>query len=175
MIAALQRGEVVAYPTEAVFGLGCDPRQELAVRQVLRLKQRPEEKGLILIAAEIDQLDHWLDMDAVTEQWPHVLERWPGPVTWLLPCRPSTPRWLRGQFETLAVRVTAHPQAAQLCRDFGGALVSTSANPAGLEPARSPQAVADYFPDMVCAEGEVDVSAQPSTILDAQTQRVIRP
>ena len=132
----LRRGGVVAYPTEAVYGLGCDPWNGEAVRRILAMKQRPEAKGLILIAAEPAQLApfvDWLEPVRMSE----ILATWPGPHTWLLPARPETPVWLRGQHDTLAVRVTAHPLAAALCRSAGMALVSTSANLASRRPART--------------------------------------
>ena len=132
----VRRGGVVAYPTEAVYGLGCDPWNGPAVRRILAMKRRPEAKGLILIAAELAQIApfvQWLDPTRMAE----VLDTWPGPHTWLLPARSETPIWLRGQHDTLAVRVTAHPLAAALCRAAGMALVSTSANLASQAPART--------------------------------------
>jgi len=132
----LHRGGVIAYPTEAVFGLGCDPLNEQAVLRLLDIKQRAVDKGLILIAAHWRQLQPYLEpvADDIRER---LDESWPGPVTWLLQARPQTPTWLRGRHETLAVRVTAHPLAAALCDAFGGAIVSTSANASGRPPARS--------------------------------------
>ncbi|MCB1772438.1 MAG: Sua5/YciO/YrdC/YwlC family protein [Gammaproteobacteria bacterium] len=132
----LRGGGIVAYPTEAVFGLGCDPLNERAVMRLLDIKRRAVDKGLILIASEWRQLRPFLEPvpDAIREQ---LDASWPGPVTWVLKAPPETPTWLRGQFPTLAVRVTAHPLAAALCAAFGGALVSTSANASGRPPARS--------------------------------------
>lgn len=132
----LRRGGVVAYPTEAVYGLGCDPWNGSAVRRILAMKRRPEAKGLILIAAELAQLApfvQWLEPTRMAE----IFATWPGPHTWLLPARPETPVWLRGQHDTLAVRVIAHPLAAALCRATGMALVSTSANRTSQTPART--------------------------------------
>ncbi len=172
----VRQGGVVAYPTEAVYGLGCDPRNEPAVRRILALKGRPWDKGLILIAADPDQLTPFvLPMDEALAA--RVGPTWPGPVTWLLPARPETPTWLRGAHETLACRVTAHPVARRLCTLAGTALVSTSANPAGAPPARSAAEVARYFPDGLDAivEGPVDTDARPTEIRDARTGRVLRP
>lgn len=134
---------VIAYPTEAVYGLGCLPERYAAVQHLLALKQRPWEKGLILIAADLHQLDAYLE-PLTPEIAARVLPTWPGPVTWLLAARPTTPLWLRGTHSTLAVRVTAHPLAATLCR-LVGPLVATSANPAGRPPARHPWLVRRYF------------------------------
>ncbi|MGB5495457.1 MAG: Sua5/YciO/YrdC/YwlC family protein, partial [Sedimenticolaceae bacterium] len=104
----LRAGGVVAYPTEAVFGLGCDPLNRSAVLRLLAIKQRPMDKGLILIANRLEQLLPFLrPLDPKVEQ--RLQETWPGPVTWLLPAHPAAPRWLRGRHTKLAVRVTAHP------------------------------------------------------------------
>ncbi len=173
---AVRRGGVIAYPTEAVFGLGCDPRNESAVRRILALKHRPWEKGLILIAAHPDQLAPYvLPLDPPLRA--RVLPTWPGPVTWLLPARPETPTWLRGAHQTLACRVTAHPIARRLCEQAATALVSTSANPAGLPPARGAAQVRDYFPEGLDAivDGPVDPTAGPTEIRDAHSGRVLRP
>jgi L-threonylcarbamoyladenylate synthase len=171
----LAEGGVVAYPTEAVYGLGCDPWSEDAVRRVLAVKRRPERKGLILIAADFAQLNPLVGpLDA--PRMADVLATWPGPVTWLLPARRCTPRWLTGSHATLAVRVTAHPLAAALCRAWGGALVSTSANLNRRPPARTALEVrqrlgraVDFVLNGACAGRD-----RPSTIMDGLTGTVIR-
>src|SRR5438128_401563 len=131
-VEVLRQGGVVAYATEYCFGLGCDPMNERAVDKLLRVKRRPRHKGLILIAASIDQLSPY-----VKETPPQVAATWPGPHTWLLDPRRVVPRWLTGAHERIAVRVTSHPQAAGLCAAARMAIVSTSANRAGHVPARS--------------------------------------
>lgn len=173
--AILHRGGIIAYPTEAVFGLGCDPSREAAVVKVLQLKQRPIEKGLIVIAATVDQLYPFI-AKGVFAQFPDVLQSWPGPNTWLLPCKKNTPKWLTGEHDTLAVRVTAHPIAAALCRAFNGPLVSTSANPSNKEPARNKKAVETFFPSMldIIVDGEVNVEASVSSIRDARNGQLLR-
>ncbi|MBF3320793.1 Sua5/YciO/YrdC/YwlC family protein, partial [Leptospira borgpetersenii serovar Hardjo-bovis] len=100
IVDVLKKEQVIAYPTEAVFGVGCDPDSETAVKRLLELKQRPMEKGLILIAANFDQLKPYIDDAALTpEQREGVFARWPGPVTFVFPAKPSTPRWLTGRFD----------------------------------------------------------------------------
>jgi len=173
-LTALQQGEVIAYATEAVYGLGCDPDNQFAVERLLKLKQRPIDKGLIIVAGELSQLANWIDVEAVSAAYPHVLHSWPGHSTWLLPCKPETPQWLTGQFDTLAVRVSAHPGINKLCAAFGKGIVSTSANPSGAEPARNAQQAQAYFPALNVLQGEVNKVAQPSIIRDAQSLEVIR-
>lgn len=88
-VAALQHDRVIAYATEAVFGLGCDPDSEAAVQRLLAIKQRPVEKGLILIAADLAQLQDYIDLDQLTsEQLAKVEASWPGPFTWIMPLVP---------------------------------------------------------------------------------------
>lgn len=172
----LRKGGIVAYPTEAVYGLGCDPRNKQAVQRLLEIKQRDPLKGLILIAASFDQLAPYLTaLDDNTRA--RVMPTWPGPSTWLLPARDDVSPLLRGAHHTLAVRVTAHPQAAALCRAFGGALVSTSANRSHNPPARASEQVrAELGSDLNdILEGPVGTLANPTEIRDGATGTVLRP
>jgi L-threonylcarbamoyladenylate synthase len=168
-------GGVIAYPTEAVFGLGCDPANRGAVTRLLTLKDRPEAKGLILIASHWEQLEPWLDSFPL--RWRQKLEAsWPGPVTWLIPARRDCPRWLRGQHDTLAVRVTAHALVRRLCDSLDSALVSTSANRSGCRPARSVLEVRLQFGRRIdfVLPGRLGKLGRPSQIRDLATGRVIR-
>jgi L-threonylcarbamoyladenylate synthase len=128
-------GGVIAYPTEAVFGLGCLPRDRRAVMRVLAIKRRSWRKGLILIGADLEQLERYAVLPPEPRR-SEVLAGWPGPHTWVLDARPDAPRWITGGGASVAVRVTAHPLAAELCRAVGDALVSTSANVSGRPPHR---------------------------------------
>lgn len=165
---ALRRGWVVAYPTEAVYGLGCDPFNEAAVRYLLRLKRRSETKGLILVAAGLAAIEPLVDLAKIPRR-DEVLASWPGSTTWLLPARPCVPQWLFGAHDSLAIRVTAHPVAAALSRAFGGAIVSTSANLSGHSPARTPLRLWCQFPrrEIHFLPGRVGGASRPSRIVDA--------
>lgn len=174
-VAALRAGGVVAYPTEAVWGLGCDPFDEAAVRRIFALKGRSEAKGLILIAADIAQVECWLG--ALTPaQRATVVATWPGPYTWIVPA-PSAPAWLRGDHGSLAVRVSAHAGVQALCRAWGGALVSTSANRSGEAPLAGPEALRREFGEGLgyILPGALGGDARPSEIRDAVTGAVLRP
>ena len=172
---ALGLGKVVAYPTEAVYGLGCDPYNEAAVKKILSIKQRPEEKGLILIAAHIAQILPFIE-EVDAKIWAQVSAKWPGPVTWLLPVRQSVPKILTGGYTAIALRVSRHPLVQALCEAYGGAIVSTSANIQGAMPARTYQEVIDQFSNKVdfILPGTVDLKARPSQIIDALTGKVVR-
>ncbi len=176
-VAALRRGGVIAYPTEGVWGLGCDPFDAIAVRKLLAIKQREESKGLILIAAHLAQIEALIDAHALpAERLQEVLASWPGPHTWLMPCVASVPAWVRGAHATQALRVSAHPDVVALCEAFGGPLVSTSANLAGAEPARE----ADALDPALLARldgvlgGETGGLAAPTAIRDSTTGAVLR-
>lgn len=175
---AVARGGVVAYPTEAVYGLGCDPMNAASVRRILAIKGRDEDKGLILIAADFDALARYVELVRLpSERMAEINASWPGPSTWLLPAHDETPRWLTGRHDTLAVRVTAHPVAAALCRAVGGALVSTSANRSNRPPTRDALQVRRqlaHAPDMLLVTGRCGGASRPSTIRDARTGRVLR-
>jgi len=131
-------GGVIAYPTEGVFGLGCDPHDHDAVLRILELKERPADAGLILIAASRTQLDEWIDPSAAEER---ALSANSGFITWVVTAAAGCPDWITGGRPTCAVRITQHPIAAALCREADQALVSTSANRHGQRPATSTLAV----------------------------------
>ena len=168
-------GGLIAYPTEAVYGLGCDPLNWRAVRHLLQLKQRSMDKGLILIAARFEQLRPYItEPDQKVMQEVHA--SWPGPATWLLPAAPDAPLWLTGRHNSLAVRVTDHPLAAALCNACDSALVSTSANISGHTPARTPLDVYQQFDNQLeyILHGPVGSLGQPTPIRDALNNRLIR-
>ncbi len=168
-------GGIIAYPTEAVYGLGCNPRDGAAVQRLLAIKRRPIGKGLILIAARVEDLQPYI-IALPTKTRSKLRKSWPGPVTWLLPARPQVPDWLRGNHDTLAVRVTAHPLAAALCRACGGVLVSTSANINKRPPARSALSVRRRFGTTIdyVLNGSLGGLAKPTPIIDARSGRVLR-
>lgn len=175
-IAKLQQQAVIAYPTEAVFGLGCDPDSETAVMRLLALKQRPMEKGLILVAADYQQLQPYLgDQQLSPNQRNRMFSCWPGPVTWVVPTSTDTPPWLTGGFNSLAVRVSAHPDVRTLCRVFGKPLVSTSANLTGTPPCCTVTEVrAQFGTDFPLLVGNTEGRSNPSEIRDAMTGKLIR-
>lgn len=172
---AVAEGGLIAYPTEAVYGLGCDPMNEDAVARLLAVKRRPLHKGLIVLAADLEQLLPFLaPLNAALER--KLDQTWPGPVTWILPASPATPFWLTGNRPSLAVRVTNHPLAAELCAACGP-LVSTSANVTGSAPARTAlQARLRLGPSIdVVVPGTVGGLLQPTEIRDGLSGNIVRP
>ena len=169
---AIQKGGVVAYATEYCFGFGCDPMNRSAVLHLLRIKRRTSDKGLILIAADVDQLDSYVDNIPAP-----VLATWPGPHTWLLEPREGVPGWITGDHPRIALRVTAHPQAAALCQAAGMAIISTSANRSGGAPTRSYRETLRRFKGEVdyVLPGMVGDAPAPTPIRDAITDELVRP
>ncbi|HOY23433.1 MAG TPA: L-threonylcarbamoyladenylate synthase [Cellvibrio sp.] len=170
------QGGVVAYPTEAVWGLGCNPFSEDAVMRLLEMKQRPVNKGLILLASDISLFEPFIyHLNDIQRQ--RIKKTWPGPVTWLVPNNGLAPKWITGDYTGVALRVTDHPVAAGLSKAFGAPIVSTSCNLQGREPARSGFDVHRYFGDELDAitSGAVGKRAKPSEIRDLMTGEVVRP
>jgi len=171
----LKDGGIIAYPTEAVYGLGCDPLNPEAVERLLSLKQRPWQKGMILIAASIKQLQPYIQPIAAEYQ-SRLDETWPGPNTWLIPASEKCPEWIRGSHTTVAVRVTSHQLVQYLCNTFGGAIVSTSANRAGMIPARTSLKVQRELGNSIdyCLHGELGGAEKPTTIRSLISNQLIR-
>ncbi|MCE8003081.1 L-threonylcarbamoyladenylate synthase [Billgrantia ethanolica] len=174
-VAALRDGGVIAYPTEGVWGLGCDPDNDEAVAHLLRLKERDPAKGLILIAASIAQFAPWLE-GLPPELHAPLVASWPGPNTWLVPHNGRTHALVRGAHECVALRVSDHQGVVALCQAFGGPIVSTSANKASEPSAMSAAEVREIFGDELDAivEGELGGLDRPSTIRDLRSGRVLR-
>jgi L-threonylcarbamoyladenylate synthase len=171
----IRAGGIVAYPTEAVFGLGCLPFDRDAVLRLLAIKQRRLQKGLVLIAARFEDLAPLIELPEAPMRR-KILATWPGPVTWVLPARRAAPWWITGRRDTLAVRVTAHALAGALCARVGAPLVSTSANVSRRPPhrrllqlRRDLGALVDYV-----LPGPLGDSARPTAIRDGRTGRTLR-
>ena len=172
--AHLRRGGLIAYPTESCYGLGCDPDNRSAVQRLLRLKQRPQHKGLILIASGYRQVARYLHPLTSSQQQQLEIAGTQA-VTYLMPALHSAPRWLRGGHDTLAIRLTAHQQAAQLCRGVDSALVSTSANRSGQRPAKTYAQCRRLFGRKVWVlPGRVGKNRKPSTIAMWADGKIIR-
>lgn len=175
LAAHLKRGGLIAYPTESCYGLGCDPRNRAAVQRLLKLKARPQHKGLILIAGRYAQLRRFLQPLNIAEQ-ARLQHDGAEAITYLMPIQRHVPRHLRGNHKTLAVRWTAHPDAAQLCNALNMALVSTSANYSGGRPARSAAQCRKLFGAKVkILAGRIGKRKKTSTIRAWSSNQIIRP
>lgn len=169
----LLRGGVIAYPTEGVFGLGCLPDDFAAVERLLGIKQRQARKGLILIAANSEQLDGWIALPSgrsIPEPDPM------NPVTWIVPASESVPAIIRGEHEGLAVRITSNPVAAAICNAVDSPIVSTSANLSGKPAARNRFVLRRQFAQHVdyIVPGDCGPASGASEIRDFASNHVLR-
>ncbi|QJC30441.1 Sua5/YciO/YrdC/YwlC family protein [Enterobacteriaceae endosymbiont of Neohaemonia nigricornis] len=174
-IRVLQLGEIIAYPTESVFGLGCDPDNKKAVYKLLSIKQRSVNKGLILVTGNYQQLLKYINIDILSiKQKQYILSTWPGMLTWTIPTSLYTPKWLTGQFQTIAVRVTNFYLIKQICNAFGKPIISTSANISGHKPCLTAKEVFDVFKTKIfIIKGNVG-GYNPSEIKHSLTNQIIR-
>ncbi len=170
----LRRGGIIAYATESCFGLGCDPDNERALRKLLRIKRRPKSKGLIIVGDRFERFSSLLN-GVSEENMRRMQATWPGPHTWLAPAKARVKRALRGRHAALAVRVTAHEDAHNLCARLASALVSTSANRAGQRPGKTTRECLRRFGrNVMVIPGKIGVRKNPSTIQDLRTGKIFR-
>ena len=171
----LRAGHVIAYPTEAVYGLGCDPANKPAIRKLLALKGRRESAGFVLIASRFSQLKPWIPTldESLMDK---AMQTWPGPVTWLFPRARGVPDYVAGKHDTIALRITAHGPSRALCDAFGSALISSSANHTASRPARNAAEVEAYFGDQLAGilAGPLGGATNPSEIRDLVSGKIIR-
>ncbi|BCM24065.1 L-threonylcarbamoyladenylate synthase [Methyloradius palustris] len=172
----LRSGGVIAYPTESIFGLGCDPDNRLAVQRILRIKQRPKHKGLILLADRFSAFQRYI-APLTASQIASMQHSWLGkaPHTWLVPAAKDCPKWLSGKHKTIAIRVTQHAFSKRLCKQLGMALVSTSANKSGHQPAKTSRQCYKLFSGQTrILPGMTAGAKKPSTIQDLLTGKILR-
>ncbi|MFC3874994.1 L-threonylcarbamoyladenylate synthase [Neisseria musculi] len=174
LAAHLKQGGLVAYPTESCYGIGCLPYHTRALKKLVCLKKRPQNKGMIVIGNSLAQLLPLLGRPS--ESMTAMLEnQWPAPETFLLPCR-RLPLLLRGRGRSkLAVRVPAHSTARQLCKALNTPLVSTSCNRAGGRPCKTEREARRLFGRSVrVIGGRIGGRKTPSRIIDAETGQRLR-
>ncbi len=168
----LRRGEVVVYPTETVYGLAVDPASESALERLFAVKGRREDHPVLLIIADALQLQPWVaEISANAQACMEVF--WPGPLSLLFPHADGLPAALTAGSAKICVRCPACPVARELCRVFGGAVTSSSANRSGEPPARSLQ---ELHLDGVAlgVDGGVLPARVPSTVYDPDGDRILR-
>jgi len=170
IVAALKDGEVVLYPTEGVWGMGCDPSNEEAIERLIGLKGRSQGKGFILVGSELSHFKKYAEVESHRNK---LLSKWPGPHTWLVPALKTSPL-LSGGKKTIALRMSKHKEVVAICNEFGGALVSTSANKEGVQTSLKIKEVQEIFPGIKAMKGELGGLNKPSTIEDLVTGEVIR-
>jgi L-threonylcarbamoyladenylate synthase len=175
-ITAINSGGIVAYPTEAVWGLGCNPWDIDAVKRLLKIKQRSHSKGFVIVASSIDQISK-LCTELPQSKLQQLQQTWPGPYNWIIPDKQSWfPNIVRGGHSGIAIRVSDHPLIKKLCNAAGHPLISTSANISGQLPCLTAQQVDTVFADKISGfiNGDLGDSTQPCLIRDLTTGKIIR-
>lgn len=174
-VNALNNGDVIAYPTEHCFGLGCDPNNQQAIEHLLKIKQRQPEQGVILIAASIEQIECYVNLQS-SPYLDEILASWPGAYTWVLPARDHVSSWVKGRHQSVAVRVTNNKISKELCTQYGGAIVSTSANRHGQAAMLDAKSVIGEMGDELAyvLDEPVGGAQSASTIRDGMTGSKLR-
>jgi L-threonylcarbamoyladenylate synthase len=173
-VHCVRRGGIIAYPTETVYGLGCDPLCAEAVNEINELKGRNAGKGLILVASRLQQLDTLIDVSDRNQRAAIVGEH--VPTSWIVTAKDTVPEWITGKHRTIAIRITSHPLLMRLCDQLGHALVSTSANPAGEKPALNSLQLHRYFNGLVDSMliSNHNCSGKPSKIRYLKNRQLLR-
>ena len=170
----LETGKIIAYPTESIYGIGCDPYNYDAVQQIFKIKNRPNNKPMILIASHLTQIAKLVDNRSLT---PPVIQTWPGHTTWLLPASSDCPEWLYEKVtKKVAIRVSAHRTVTSICKNFNKPIISTSANKSMDKPIKEISKIKDIFEGDIdfIVEGDLGQELKPSVIKDFVTGRIIR-
>lgn len=176
-VEVLKSGGVIAYPTEAVYGLGCDPFNGQAVARILKIKNRSKAKGLILVASNWEQIEKFCSClsEPQKKKLSQVDEK--KPITWLIPDYENLiPEWIKGKHKKFALRISTHPVVRELCEAFDGPIVSTSANFSGAPPVKTKIKIFKMSKDQIdfIVPGKLGASISPSEITDIESGRVIR-
>ena len=174
MICHLKSGEVIGYPTEAVYGIGCDPWNQSSVEKIAKIKGRKKRQTFLMVASSIDQLTDLIDISRLS---PQVTSSWPGHTTWLIKAKDNVPYWLQDeQTNKVGIRISNHPLVRELCNEFGKPIISTSANISGKEEIKNQQEFMRTFSSDInyLVDGDLGDYDKASMIIDMETNRKIR-
>lgn len=174
LIRYLKQGGVIAYPTESCYGLGCDPKNKYALEKIICLKKRARSKGFILISSKINHLRAYMQ-DLSEKQKKEMMDKWPGPHTWLVPATNYCPLWLRGSSQNIAVRLPKIKSTLNLLNSINFPITSTSANLSHKQSIKTLRACKNLYGDRVkIIEGNIGSEKKPTTIQDFFSKRIIR-
>jgi len=169
----INNGGVIAYPTDTIYGLGCDPYNQEAVERINLIKCRPHNKQFILLAGNIDQVKPLID---ISDRQQENIIRKTEPTSWIVKASKRAPAWLTDADNQLTIRISKHPLVQKLCQRLGHALISTSANISGRNPAKNSLQIHSYFHssiDKILATNK-SLTARPSTIIRLNDNTIIR-
>ncbi|MCW8922256.1 MAG: L-threonylcarbamoyladenylate synthase [Gammaproteobacteria bacterium] len=171
----IRHGGIIVYPTETVYGLGCDPMNLNAVNYLNHLKQRQPDKGLILLAHNLDLFSNYIEILSADDR--KKILHTETPTSWIVPVKTSLPDWLTNKQRTIAIRISQHPVVTELCQQLGHPITSTSANLSGKKTIINALQAHKYFHDKVDAIliDDRHLSGQASTIKRLDDLSIIRP
>ena len=173
-IEYLKNGEIIGYPTEAVYGIGCDPWNKVSVEKIAKIKRRSLNKPFLMVASSIDQLDDLIDVTQLTRQ---VKLSWPGHTTWLIKAKKDVPGWLQDkESRKIGIRISSHPTVKSLCDLFKKPIISTSANMSGEDEIKSQLEFKKNFSSKInyLVDGKLGSYENASTIIDMESNNKIR-
>jgi len=174
-IQLLKNKHVVFYPTESVFGLGCDPESKNAVNKILVIKNRNINKGFILVSHNYSQVEHYVEYSRLTICKQELFSYWKNMNTVLLPSKDSVPYWITGDSKLIAIRISNHSVIKNICIGFGKPIISTSANISGKAPCKTLLDLQEQFGnDINVVKGSLGSNKSPSNIINAITQEYVR-
>ncbi|MEP6718937.1 MAG: L-threonylcarbamoyladenylate synthase [bacterium] len=163
----ISTGGLIAFRTDTFYGLGADPFNPTALQKIKKLKGREENKPILLLISNLDQLDRLVAVQSSLFR-SLAIRHWPAPLTLIGAARPELPPELTGGTNSIGVRLPDDENVRRLVGVCGGALTATSANISAQAPARTASEVENYFPeeiDLIIDGGEVGIT-KPSTVLD---------
>ncbi len=172
-VDALKRDEVVAYPTETVYGLAVNPFSEKAIDNLFKVKGREEDKPVLLVIGKLEMLDN-LVASVSQIAWKCIEKFWPGPLSLLFNPSVNLSPKLCGTTGKVCIRWSSHPVSQKLSLMFGNAITSTSANRSGEPPAKSVSELTKLEGVSIAIDGGILQSTQVSTIFDPDTCKIIR-
>ena len=170
----LNKGELIGYPTEAVYGLGCDPWNKESVNKISKLKGRSPDKPFLMVISSKDQLEDLVDVSSLTDK---VWMSWPGHTTWLIKAKDSVPSWMKDkQTGKVGIRMSEHPVVVDLCNLFKKPLISTSANISGKSEIKDPSVFKKTFMTEIkyLVDGHIGNYQKTSIIIDMESEQKIR-
>lgn len=168
-------GNILAHPTEGVWGLGCNALDASAYKSLFSLKKRDTKKSFILLCRSLQSVKKYTQTLSLSDE-SLLNNAWPGPITFVIKYNSLIPNHLKNDTGKLAFRVSNHYPIKALLKSFDGLFVSTSANISGEPILQSPQEIIDIFANdnLAYYDEKLGKELKPSTIIDLETKKILR-
>ncbi len=173
IVGDLKNGKIMIYPTETVYGIGCDAFNDTAVNRIFEIKKRPLSKSLIVLIEDIEMVKELVvEIKPVAKEL--IMAFWPGPLTMIFKAKSGINKLLTGKTGTIALRQSPYPLLESIFEDFHHPIVSTSANISNEKPAASIQDIPTFITDKV--DLIIDggrINNIPSTVIDVTDNKIV--